>query len=168
MVSVSKKNNVFLHPGDIFASKRFFIATTILGSCVSVCLWDKKFRYAGINHYLLPYWTGQGLSTPRYGNVTINLLIEKMLEFGSQKKNITAKVFGGVDQYAKTIYDIGFRNWKLAKEHLEEADIPITAIDVGGKYGRKIAFNSQTGSVRVKYVNFTSNIYRVSNRFVNA
>ncbi len=28
--------------------------TTILGSCVAVCLWDESHGIGGMNHYLLP------------------------------------------------------------------------------------------------------------------
>jgi len=30
------------------------IITTILGSCISICLWDPEARVGGMNHLLLP------------------------------------------------------------------------------------------------------------------
>lgn len=151
----------------MYASKDFFTATTVLGSCISTCVWDKKLRYGGINHYLLPYWNGEGLSTPKYGNIAIEKLIEKMLILGSSKKNLVAKIFGGMDQYSPSVYSVGSRNSQLAVELLIEKNIHIAATDTGGRHGRKITFNSETGRVNVRYVNFTSSIFLASDRFVN-
>ena len=68
--------------------------TTVLGSCVSICLWDAHARVGGINHYLLPLWNGEGLPTPKYGNIAIERLIDKVRGLGGGKK-LVAKVFGG-------------------------------------------------------------------------
>ncbi|MGA2142856.1 MAG: chemotaxis protein CheD, partial [Brevinematales bacterium] len=44
----------FLKPGELLFSKVPAIVKTILGSCVSVCIFDNKQKFAGICHYLLP------------------------------------------------------------------------------------------------------------------
>ncbi len=44
----------FLYPGMVFAKSGDFCITTVLGSCVSVCLWDCVLRVGGMNHFLLP------------------------------------------------------------------------------------------------------------------
>src|SRR3972149_2320830 len=79
---------LFAEPGD-------YSVTTVLGSCVSVCLWDPASRTGGINHYLLPLWNGDGLRTPKYGNIAIPMLVEKLLQAGCARGNLKAKVFGG-------------------------------------------------------------------------
>src|SRR6056297_2647363 len=85
----------FLYPSTLFASKTPYLVNTILGSCVAVCMYDPVLKIGGINHYMLPLWNGEGLASPKYGNIAIEKLLEKLKSFGSKKYNIKAKIFGG-------------------------------------------------------------------------
>ena len=85
----------FLYPGALYAQKGECVVSTILGSCVSVCLWDPLLKIGGINHYMLALWNGEGLPSPKYGNIAITKLIEKMLSLGRRKGDLKAMVFGG-------------------------------------------------------------------------
>jgi chemotaxis protein CheD len=147
----------FLYPAALYASKAPTKVSTILGSCVAVCLYDPVLKIGGINHYMLPYWNGQGLASPKYGNIAIEKLLEKMLANGSQKANIKAKVFGGGEVIETNIsqFHIGDRNIQVALEILEELKIPIIAKSLGGKLGRKIEYISNTGEVKQKYIEKT-------------
>ncbi len=150
-------NNIplfFLYPSAIFVTKQPYIINTILGSCVAVCMWDKVLKFGGINHYMLPFWNGQGLASPKYGNIAIEKLIEKMIGLGSNKKNLIAKVFGGgeIIETQQNIFNIGERNIKLAEEILFKENIPIKSLSVGGNMGRKIIFYTFTGEIRQKYI----------------
>jgi len=149
-----KQKEHFLFPGNIFVSSEPYWVTTILGSCVSVCLWDAARKIGGINHFLLPFWNGVGLASPKYGNIAIEKLIEKMIRNGSDIKNLRAKIFGGaaVLQSANNEKHIGLKNIVLAKNYLESKRIPIVASDVGRISGRRIKFNTNTGVVLVKKV----------------
>jgi chemotaxis protein CheD len=149
-----EKPKQFLYPGAIFVSPEPSIITTILGSCVAVCLFDPILQIGGMNHYLLPLWNGQGLASPRYGNIAIEKLISNLEALGSHKANMKAKVFGGAEIIATNInqFMIGERNIHLAKDTLIEIGIPVVSSSTGGKLGRKIIFNTETGEVRQKYV----------------
>ena len=85
----------FLYPSAIFASPEPYVIKTILGSCVAVCFWDRVLKIGGMCHYMLPFWNGEGLASPKYGNIAIEKLLEKMYALGSNRFNIVAKVFGG-------------------------------------------------------------------------
>jgi chemotaxis protein CheD len=124
----------------------------VLGSCVSVCLWDPRLKIGGINHYMLPFWNGEGLASPRFGNIAIMKLIEKMLALGADRHNLQAKVFGGGDMLKATsaLMNIGQRNIVLAQDMLRDERIPIVSADTGGKHGRKLLFNTKNGVVLVK------------------
>jgi len=151
------KPDHFLYPGTLFAKKGEYIVTTILGSCVSVCLWDPVLKVGGINHYMLALWNGEGLPSPKYGNIAIEKLIEKVLGFGSRKQNLKAKVFGGgeVLQSSSGLLNISKRNIEVATNMLDEAHIPIVASDVGGSLGRKLIYNTETGGVLLRKVKKT-------------
>jgi chemotaxis protein CheD len=141
----------FLYPGTLFVSSGLINISTILGSCVAVCLWDQVSKIGGINHYVLPYWNGEGLPTPRYGNVAITRLCEQMQRQGSYRRNLVAKVFGGaqISKEAGGLFLVGDRNVQVAWEVLEELSIPVVGHDVGGIKGRKVVFEISSGKVHI-------------------
>lgn len=145
------RNKHFLFPGTIFAEPDEYLISTVLGSCVSVCMWDQVARIGGMNHMMLPLWNGEGLATPKYGNIAMEKLLGKMLAIGCRREKIVAKVFGGANVSGTGLesFMIGDRNITLAFEMLEEFRIPVAASDVGGRGGRKIIMNSSTGVVMV-------------------
>lgn len=145
---------VFLYPSALTVFDRKVMVHTILGSCVAVCLFDKVLNTGGINHYMLPFWNGEGLSTPKYGNIAIDKLLNKMLAMGSRKEHLVAKVFGGgeVLETNQSSFSIGLRNVEIAYQILNDHNIPIVAQSTGGKQGRKIIFNTVTGEVVQRYI----------------
>ena len=142
----------YLFPAEIFASSEPTMVSTVLGSCVAVCLWDARFAIGGMNHYLLPLWNGDGLATPKYGNIAIRQLVEKVLAKGGERKSLQAKIFGGAAMWSNTdgLFAIGLRNIELAEQQLKELQIPLVASDVGGTLSRKIFFNTGDGSVLLR------------------
>ncbi len=147
----------FLYPSSLFVSKEPHLVKTILGSCVAVCLWDSKLKIGGINHFMLPNWNGNDLASPKYGNIAIEKLIDKMLFLGSKHEDLQAKLFGGGEMMdsgtGRTM--IGERNIRVARLMLEERKIPVIASSTGGKRGRKIIFFTDTGEVRHKLLDKT-------------
>ena len=102
-----------------------------------------------MNHYLLPLWNGEGLPTPKYGNIAIDKLMEKLLQRGAQQSSLVAKVFGGAAMWTSGggLLAVGERNTELVKVKLAELNIPIVGSDFGGRVGRKVIFNTATGEV---------------------
>ena len=96
----------------------------------------------------------QLLASPKYGNIAIQKLIEKMLRLGSAQHNLEAKIFGGaaVIGNRQNPFNIGKKNCNIALKMLDEANIPITAQSIGGANGRKLKFNTSTGIVLMKQV----------------
>lgn len=146
--------NHYLYPSALFADKEPHMVDTILGSCIAVCLYDEKRKIGGINHFMLPFWNGSGLASPKYGNIAIEKLIEKMLALGSNMNDMKAKVFGGgeVVETQSNHFRIGERNIELAEKMLTELNIRVMGRSVGGKLGRKIRFNTETGVVLMKFI----------------
>lgn len=151
MDTINETAKHFLFPSTIFAQEKRHLVDTILGSCVSVCLFDNYLKIGGINHYMMPFWNGDGLATPKYGNIANEKLYERMISLGSKNFNITAKVFGGANQINNSI-GIGEKNITVARLQLEELKIKIVAENVGGAIGRKIWFDTGTGEVIMKFL----------------
>ena len=154
--------SIYLYPAALIVPGKTAIVHTILGSCVAVCLWDSTLRTGGINHFMLPLWNGQGLASPKYGNIAIEKLFQKLISNGSTQKNLIAKVFGGgeVLENFSPHFNIGLRNIDIAHEILQQFRIPILAESTGGKLGRKITFNTGTGEVSQKYVKSSTNTFQ--------
>lgn len=142
----------YLYPGTLFVHREPHLVTTVLGSCVSVCIWNQAARFGGINHYLLPLWNGEGLPTPKYGNIAIAKLIEKIRSLSGPHDKLIAKVFGGASMWEQRdgLLAIGQRNIEYAIECLENHRILIVSSDLGGFNGRKVIFNSGDGSVLMR------------------
>lgn len=136
-------------------SQEPIIIQTILGSCIAVCLFDERNQIGGMNHFMLPFWNGDGLASPKFGNIAIDRLLQSMLKKGAQMNYIKAKIFGGgaVINYQSDKVQIGERNIIVAETAMAELNIPIVNKSVGGKLGRKILFNTKTGVVKMKYIN---------------
>lgn len=150
--STHEPTAVYLPPGLLYAAAAPAAVTTVLGSCVSVCLFDPTTRAGGLNHYLLPFWNGEGLASPKYANIALPKLLEKLLELGCRRKGLRAKVFGGgaVFQQIGGLFGVGERNIQYAEQYLAESEIPIVARDVGEGYTRKVIFHLHTGEAFVR------------------
>lgn len=146
-------NSTFIHVGQIHIDTAPGAISTVLGSCVAVCLYDRILGMGGMNHYLLPFWNGNGLQTPKFGNISIPKMIEQMMEHGSTSKTLEAKIFGGASMNVggSDSMMIGEKNILVAREILKEYKIAIVAEDIGGQNGRKIQFDIERGKVLMKY-----------------
>jgi chemotaxis protein CheD len=155
-VSELKKYTVF--PGQYMITSVPALVTTVLGSCVSVCLWDKVAGIGGMNHYLLPGTEDDEPGNMDRGIKSIQLLVRSMLNRRATIENMEAKVFGGCNSLYKenNFFKIGERNAAIAFEILKGFNIHVSAQHVGGSYGRKIIFNTSTGKVRTKLLTETA------------
>jgi chemotaxis protein CheD len=144
----------FLFPSTIFVDPLPHQVLTILGSCVAVCLFDDRLKYGGINHYMLPWWNGNVMPTPKYGDVAIERLIEKMISLGSYQGNLVAKIFGGAQQHTtvENGLGVGDRNVVTAEKKLAMQGIPIIGRSTGGERGRRIVFHTHTNQVFMKFL----------------
>jgi chemotaxis protein CheD len=144
---------IYLHPGEVYAADRASVITTILGSCVSVCLSERGSDIGGLNHFLLPEQRSGGAASTRYAHGAIEALINRVLSFGAQRSRLSAKLFGGANvlhAFQDGVLHIGAANVAMARTLLARYDIPIAAEDVGGTRGRRLVFSSHDGSVSVQ------------------
>ncbi|CAH2031215.1 chemotaxis protein CheD [Trichlorobacter ammonificans] len=139
----------FLFPGTLHVDAGECVITTVLGSCVAVCLWDTIKGGGGMNHFMLPLWNGEGLATPKYGTIAMEKLLEQVLAVGCKKERLVAKVFGGANilGMSQAACPIGRRNVELALGTLDDWRIKVVASDLEGMVGRKIIMNTLTGVV---------------------
>ncbi|MCF8061976.1 MAG: chemotaxis protein CheD, partial [Deltaproteobacteria bacterium] len=122
---------------------------TVLGSCVSVILWDRKRKAGGINHFQLPTCKPADKPTARFGDVSTATLIRMMVEDGSRKKHLEAQIFGGAYNSSVSSRNVGGENIRTARRVLSRYGIRIVSEDVGGERGRKVIYDAVLNEVAV-------------------
>jgi len=139
-------------PGTLYVTNMGECITTILGSCISVCLRDPVTNIGGLNHFMLPGShtnIDRSTETNNYGRHAMTQLIEKMEAMGALTHRCEAKIFGGGSMFPND-QEIGSRNIDFASDFLEYHRIDISSKDVGLYYSRRIRFYTDTGKVMVK------------------
>lgn len=154
-------------PGEFYVSSKPIVISTLLGSCVSACLYDRKNKIIGMNHFLIsghsiPSDTGLCLSEGgRYGIHAMELLINEMMRQGARRDNLCAKVFGGSSLtrlQSDSVYRVGENNSRFVVEFLNLEKIPIAARDLGGSRGRVVHFCHGDYSVYVRKIRSDHNV----------
>ncbi len=102
-------NKHYLLPGKIFAATEPTEITTILGSCVSVAIYDNRKKIGGLNHYLLADGPAGATLSSRYGVTAIEELIQALIGRGGQVGDFSAKIYGGANVRQKKISKCSFR-----------------------------------------------------------
>ncbi len=140
---------VFLSPGEVLCLADSTMVTTVLGSCVSVTLWDKDRRIGGLNHFVLP----RGGTSSRYGDTAMLELLEGVLELGAHLRSLEAKVFGGAAVLpVGGEGTVGTANVAFALGELARRGIPVAGRHTGGERGRVLMFNTETGEAFVRWL----------------
>lgn len=140
-----------LGPGDLCAGGGpDLVLATVLGSCVSACLYDPRTGLGGMNHFLLPRGkaTDAGAAT-RYGTFAMEQLINELMKLGAYRSSLTAKAFGGA-AVLRSATDIGGVNSRFLREYLDVEEIPLVAHDLGGSAARRLRFWPATGRVQLR------------------
>ena len=145
-----ERASVYLHGGQVTVASEPTAITTVLGSCVAVCLYDPVARLGGMNHFLLPHHVERERSA-RFGTVAVPQLVDALLAAGARRPALKAKVFGGSSVLnAFRHRNLGDENVTLALRLLEEAGVELVEKDVGGSRGRKLIFHTDDGTAWVR------------------
>jgi len=143
---------VQVQAGEYFLSRQEMVLSTVLGSCIAVCLWDARAHIGGMNHFLLP-GNAQAASgrSGRYGSHAMHTLVHAMLRTGARRQSLQAKIFGGAQvMHALAATPVGPQNTAFARHWLQRENIPIAAQDVLGTCPRKLLFFPASGTALVK------------------
>lgn len=138
----------FLLPGDLVIREGPAIWTTVLGSCVSVCIRHRHAIWAGMNHYLLASGEGEGQELGRYGNLSIQTMWNRLRQRDDNPDNYRARIFGGAKMFDLQAFDIGARNIEVARDMLHQLRIPIVESQVGGGSGVRLRFETEADRVQ--------------------
>ncbi|MFP4662775.1 MAG: chemotaxis protein CheD [Halanaerobiales bacterium] len=142
----------FVKPGYIFVTDKPYLLHTVLGSCVSVCLRDKKTQIASMNHIVFdkPY---NNQRDARFASISIPYMIRLMKNRGSRLEDVTAHIVGGAYNSSFGNLSVSENNISTTEKILNKFKLEIQTRDVGGEMGRKVIFNTETGEILIYKVN---------------
>jgi two-component system chemotaxis response regulator CheB len=148
---------VFLLPGEYFISKQPHLISTLLGSCVAVCLYHPQQKFGGMNHYMLPTSPNKERSG-KYGDYATGVLLQFMERTAGSLAGIQAIVSGGANviNAVTTGAQIGQRNIEVAREILHKHGIPIIKENTGGTLGLKLHYQSWDNKLTVEQMDRNS------------
>jgi chemotaxis protein CheD len=119
--------------------------TTILGSCVAMCLRDPAAGVGGMNHFLLPEGPGSGPDAGRrYGAYAMEVLINDCLKKGARRDRLEAKLFGGGRMF-DALQDVGRANADFAERFLRDEGIVLVGGSLRGSGGRRVQYWPASG-----------------------
>jgi chemotaxis protein CheD len=146
-----------LEQGEIFMSDRPAAVTTLLGSCVAVCIHDPVTKRGATCHAMLPNAPVVLHKEPfRYVDEAILFLLERYRRMEIPPERLVIKLFGGADvlpRQSNEYESIGRQNTMAALEVLGWQGLRASVRDTGGDRGRKIVFMSHTGEVFLRRLN---------------
>jgi chemotaxis receptor (MCP) glutamine deamidase CheD len=145
---VTGRLEVRLVVGDVRASRRPAAMRTLLGSCVSACLWDREARIGGMNHFMLP-GDADSKESAHFGMHAMDRLIGEMQKLGADRCRLTGKIFGG-GAMSGIVSTVAHHNLEFIEHFMEVEQIPVVAKDLGGTWPRQLIFLTDTGQVFVK------------------
>ena len=138
-------------PGEFYVTLTDESISTVLGSCISACVRDRKLGLGGMNHFMLPATADEDTmgSANRYGNFAMENLINEILKNGGRRENLEVKIFGG-GKILQNMTDVGERNIAFVREYIRVEGITMISEDVGDTCPRKVIYFPSTGKALLK------------------
>lgn len=153
------KKSIHLHQGEIRISTQPEKVTTILGSCIAICLHHREPLFSAVCHAVYPEHHPH--KSPEQKNIdyqyvdqALYRMIQQIEKKGINPRHVTVKLFGGASSFSKPqasgLRSVGQQNIDKAREMLEYFRMPIDAEDTGGTSGRKLVFCTGTGKAYIR------------------
>jgi chemotaxis protein CheD len=167
---VSPYQRIYLKPGELCVCREPAMVTTILGSCVSVTMLNHRKKVAAICHAVQPVCRQQFLGCPdicddrfRYVSCVIPEMVNRMNMLGVQSVELETKLFGGSAMIGKRSFNekrnaVGNQNIEAALSAMAYYGIRLHTVEVGGKLGRKLIFDTGSGEVLLKRIRYRSGL----------
>ena len=134
-------------PGDVLVSIG-------LGSCIGLCLIDRRRGVVGLAHVMLPAG-GPGDMPGKFAPSAVPALVAELKKLGAVPSALEAVLVGGAQMFSfgnngGGRLDVGNRNNAACREALEAARIPVLADATGGSTGRTVRVTVEDPKVIVK------------------
>ena len=142
---------------DMKASKdpKDSIITYSLGSCLGICVYDPQVRVGGLLHLMLPESKidkAKAEANPyMFADTGIPLLFKTVYKLGGAKERLIVKLAGASQILDSAgVFNIGKRNYLVARKLLWKNRVLIENEDVGGNIHRTMTMDMETGRTTIK------------------
>jgi chemotaxis protein CheD len=131
------------------------LITYSLSSCIGIIIYDEISQIGGIIHYMLPDSTlhaDKFIEKPfMFADRGIPALFKASYELGAKKENLKVYVIGGSEAINnENFFNIGKANYMAAQKILEQNNVKINFMDIGGHNNRTVKLEIKTGQVWLK------------------
>lgn len=163
------RKDVFLNAGDFFfhhpdgAPSSPLAVRTLLGSCVSIVLWDPRSRAGGMSHSVLPSRTpSHGPWDGNHCEGAVALFLRELQRTGTRPEHYRAFLLGGARmslglRNAQKV-SVGERNIDACRTLLLSAGFSIAGEHVGLSGPRRVSFDLVDGRLEVLHGSATHTI----------
>jgi len=159
---------VHLKPGEVHITDMPKLVITVLGSCLSVTMFNRRLGVAGMCHSLLPECGNRETCESgcregyRYVGCSIRQMVRVFDKYDVLRSEIEVKCFGGADMFIRKseksdFFTVGKQNIIAAEKIIASEGLTLRAKDVGGVQGRKMLFYTHTGEVLLKRLKVANN-----------
>ncbi|HNV48845.1 MAG TPA: chemotaxis protein CheD [Spirochaetota bacterium] len=142
-----------LYPGEFYATKEDCVISTVLGSCMAVCLFDVAKRIGGMGIFIVPGTIGtsgiisDAIASKGIGD--IELLLGEIVKIGGDRRYLKAKIFGAgyPADSSSQMEQVMNSNIKFIYEYFTLENMTVERSDLGGEFRRRLYFFPWTGKV---------------------
>ncbi len=146
-----------LVPGQLFVGGSRDCITTVVGSCLTVCMHDPLTRTGGMLQFLLPCAPGLAESarvgglvpSERHAFLALEALLGALAARGARRSGLVAKLFGAA-RVDPELAESSRETLREVRDYLRVERIPEEASDTGLLQARKVVFHPGEGRVRLK------------------
>jgi chemotaxis protein CheD len=146
-----------LLPGQFFVGGERDCITTVVGACLTVCLYDASAGFGGMLQLLLPAPAGRTgtMAAPgfdaveREAFVRMEALVTSIERAGGRRERVAAKLFGAA-VIDPEMSESARETLRLVRDYLRTANIREESADTGLLQARKVMFYPAEGRVRLK------------------
>lgn len=145
--------DIVLHPGEHCVRPEGYRLRTLLGSCVSITLWQPERRIGAMSHILLHSRPSRppGELDGRYAEEAVSLMLRDLAVWGVQPGECEAKLFGGANMFPgqtrTAALHVGRRNGEAARALMRAHSIPVVSESLFGMGHRNVIFDIANGHV---------------------
>ena len=131
------------------------LITYSLGSCLGICIYDPQTRVGGLLHLMLPESkidkAKAGVNPYMFADTGIPLLFKSVYKIGGAKERLIVKLAGASQILDSAgVFNIGKRNYLIARKLLWKNRVLIENEDVGGSIHRTLKMDLATGQATIK------------------
>jgi chemotaxis protein CheD len=139
------------------SSSPYEVLSTVLGSCIAVCMRDPIAGCGGMNHFLLPtapevdQLDGLPSASLRFGSYSIERLTNALIARGAARERLEVKVFGGANVLSSG-GNVGHANADFVEAYLKRERLTVVASSLRGASARRVRYYPASGRAQMSEV----------------